>query len=54
MQQIEFELRMASNPIPPSGKGDVRCNIYKTMRSGDVVYEISVVLIASAAYRKNR
>lgn len=38
--------------IPPGGEGSMRCNIYKTTRGGDVMYDISVVFIATAAYRK--
>ncbi len=38
--------------IPPGGEGNMRCNIYKTTRGGDVMYDISVVFIATAAYRK--
>lgn len=39
--------------IPPGGEGKMRCNIYKTVRGGDVMYDISVVFIATAAYRRS-
>lgn len=31
----------------------MRCNIYKTTRGGDVMYDISVVFIATAAYQRS-
>jgi hypothetical protein len=39
--------------IPPGGEGKMRCNIYKTTRGGDVMYDIFVVFIATAAYRRS-
>ncbi|TDF84388.1 hypothetical protein [Pseudomonas sp. H9] len=36
--------------FPPKGEKKLLCNIYKTHRSGHEVYDISVVLVASAAY----
>lgn len=39
--------------IPPKGEGEMRCNIYKTTRGGDVMYDISVVFIATAAYPRS-
>ena len=39
--------------IPPRGEGKMRCNIYKTTRGGDVMYDISVVFITTAAYQRS-
>lgn len=40
--------------IPPKGEGRMLCNIYKTTRGGDIMYDVSVVLVAKAAYPRSR
>lgn len=39
---------------PPMGDRKMRCNVYKTLRGGYVTYDVSVVLIATAAYWRDR
>ncbi|MCK1788808.1 hypothetical protein [Pseudomonas violetae] len=39
---------------PPLGDGQMRCNVYKTLRGGYVTYDVSVVFIATAAYWMGR
>lgn len=37
-------------PIPPEGAGRLLCNVYKTIKNRDVVYEVSVALTAEGFY----